>query len=149
MKVFVLVNEAVRRRCAAYIVEEAADDDVVSVGSKKTREQEKLAHSVYKDFTRDALCDGRHLEFDDWKRKLKLDFWDETGNDPEYAPLWKGLAPTLTPVPGTRYVISTEIASAKFPRKLYQAYITFLHSRGDELGVSWSPTSLGREAATA
>jgi hypothetical protein len=146
--VYVLSHKEARRRAAAFIVEQAPDGCLVKIlPPEKTRDQEKLAHSCYEDFARDALCDGKRLDAEGWKRKLKLDFWDETGADPEYSEAWKGRAPTLTPVPGTRYVISTEIASAKFPRKLYQAYISFLHSRGDDLGVQWSATSLGKEYA--
>jgi hypothetical protein len=144
--IYVLSHKEARRRAAAFIVEQAPDGCLVKIlPPEKTRGQEKLAHSCYEDFARSAR--GQHLTAEEWKRKLKLDFWDETGADPEYAEAWEGRAPTLTPVAGTRYVISTEIASAKFPRKLYQAYITFLHSRGDDLGVQWSATSLGKEYA--
>jgi hypothetical protein len=149
VKTFILSHPQARLRASAACMESEDGCLVKIMPPEKTRDQEKLAHSCYHDFAMHALLDGKRATDEDWKRSLKLQFWDETGADPEWAQEWKGRAPTLTPVPGTRYVIATEIASAKFPRRLYRAYIDFLHAKGDELGVQWSPQSLGREAATA
>lgn len=149
-RIFVLGSPEVRRRVAAYIVDDAPDGYFVKVVQpEKTRDQEMLAHSCFQDFALHARIDGARASIDTWKSKLKLDFFDETGNDPEFATEWVRCRPTFTPVAGTRYVVTTEVQSRLFPRKLYRAFITFLHARGDEAGVQWSPTSLGREAQAA
>lgn len=149
-RLFVLRDADIRRRCSAYILTEAPEGFLVKVlPGEKTRDQEKLAHSCYRDFANCRLIDGKPADADDWKEKLKCDFFDETGNDPEFAEAWLSCRPTMTHVPGTRYVVISRISSSRFPRKLYRAYIEFLHARGDELGVQWSPTSLGREAQPA
>jgi hypothetical protein len=146
MSVFILSHDEARRRARACVAEAPAGYIVKVLPGEKTRDQEKIAHSCYHDFAVHALIDGKRATDEDWKAKLKCDFFDETGADPEYVELWAKCKPRITHVPGTRYVVMSEIHSSDFPRKLYRAYITFLHAMGDNLGVTWSPTSLGREA---
>lgn len=148
-KLFVLSHLEARKRAAQFIAEAPEGFHVRISPPPKTRDQEKLVHSCYRDLAAHAQIDGKRATDADWKAKLKADFFDETGNDPEYAEDWRGIRPTLTPVPGTRFVVMSEIHTSSFPRRLYRAYITYVHATGDALGVQWSPTSLGRDAVPA
>lgn len=144
-RTFILIHDEARRRALEYVGAAPAGWQVRVSLPPKSRDQENLAHSCYEDFAATALLDGRRATTDEWKEHLKTRFFDETGADPEFADDWHPIRPTLTPVPGTRYVVMSAIHTSKFPRRLYRAYITFLHATGDDLGVRWSATSLGRE----
>ena len=112
----------------------------------KTREQERLCHSCYRDLARDALLGEREATAGEWKESLKYSFWLGTKDDEDFADDWRGRAPVQVPlVDGIGYIL-TPIESKKFNRRLYAAYITFVHQVGDARGVQWSKTSLGRDA---
>lgn len=112
----------------------------------KTREQERLCHSCYRDLSRDALLGGRPATAAEWKESLKYSFWLATCNDPDFTNDWRGRAPTQVPlVDGDGYVL-TPVESKRFTKRLYGAFITFIHQTGDARGVQWSVTSLGRDA---
>lgn len=133
-KVFILRDATVRRRACAFLMDDAQADDIVTISKpSKTRPQESLAHCMYDEFAEHADIHGQRMSAEDWKRKLKLDFYDETGA--EYPELWEKCKPTLTPVPGTRYVVASEIPSRRFPRELYRLYIEFLQQQAAEHGI--------------
>jgi len=111
----------------------------------KTRERERLAHSCYRDLARDCLFNGLKASELDWKCALKRAFYNATKNDPEFAADWERRKPRMIPALDGDGWIETEIESRGFTKNLYRAYITFIHATGDERGVRWSPTSLGRE----
>lgn len=138
-RIFRLVSAEARRRAAACCME-SPDGWLVRFGlPPKSRDQENLAHAVYEAFARTHP----DIDAEGWKRRLKLEFYDETGA--EYPELWAKCKPILTPVPGTRYVIATEIASRSFPRELYRLFIEFLHERAAHHEVNLGT----RENATA
>lgn len=111
----------------------------------RTPEQDRLCHSCYRDLARDALLGGLPATADDWKESLKYSFWLGTKDDDDFKDDWKGRAPTQVPlVDGDGYVL-TPVSSKKFNRRLYSAFITFVHQTGDARGVTWSKTSLGRD----
>lgn len=120
---------------------------IVEVFDGKTREQERLAHSCYRDLARDALLAGAKAEAELWKESLKYAFYLATKDDPEYAADWKRRKPRMVPLIDGDGFIMTPIESKRFTKAMYGAYITFLHATGDQRGVKWSKTSLGREWA--
>jgi len=112
----------------------------------KTRDQEQLCHSCFRDLARDALLGGRPATDKEWKESLKYSFWLGTKDDPDFADDWRGRAPTQVPlVDGDGYVL-TPVESKRFTKRLYASFISFIHSVGDARGVQWSKTSLGRDA---
>lgn len=125
---------------------EAGREVTYEFSDGKTREQEQLCHSCYSDLARDAMLGGRSATAGEWKESLKYSFWLVTGQDPDFADDWRGRAPTQVPlIDGNGYVL-TPVESKRFTRRLYAAFITFIHQTGDARGVRWSPTSLGRDA---
>jgi hypothetical protein len=112
----------------------------------KTRAQERLTHSCYRDLSRDCLLNGIKASEGDWKDCLKMAFYQATKDDPDYTEDWRRRRPRMIPaLDGDGYVMTT-IESRGFTKNLYRGFITFIHSVGDERGVRWSRTSLGRDA---
>lgn len=117
----------------------------VEASDGKTREQERLCHSCYRDLARDALLGGIKADAELWKESLKYAFYLGTKDDPEYAQDWKTRKPRMVPLIDGDGFVMTPIESKRFTKNLYRAYITFVHAAGDARGVKWSKTSLGRE----
>ena len=113
----------------------------------KTREQERLCHSCYRDLARDAVLAGAKADEASWKETLKYSFYVATKDMPEFASDWKRRKPRMVPLIDGDGFVMTPIESKGFTKGLYAAYITFLHATGDARGVTWSATSLGREWA--
>lgn len=112
----------------------------------KTREQERLYHSVFADIARDCKAPmvGK-ADAETWKRLMVDAFYRATKDDDDLKAEWANRAPKMVPnLDGTGFV-TVEIQTRRFTKKLAQNFITFLHAWGDEMGVKWSPTSLGRE----
>lgn len=117
----------------------------IDVFDGKTREQERLCHSCYRDLARDCLLNGVKVSDGEWKESLKYAFYLGTKDDPDFAEDWKRRKPRMVPlIDGDGYVM-TPINSRGFTKRMYAAFITFIHSAGDARGVKWSKTSLGRE----
>lgn len=115
----------------------------------KTREQERLCHNCYRDLARDCLLAGAKADPALWKESLKYAFYLATKDDPDFIEDWRTRKPRMVPLIDGDGFIMTPIESKKFTKKLYAAYITFIHSVGDARGVKWSKKSLGREWAGA
>jgi hypothetical protein len=113
----------------------------------KTREQERLYHSCFRDLARDCLFGGAKQDEEAWKRALLHAFYEGTKNDPEFVADWRRRAPRVIPTLDGTGLLLIGIESKKFTKALARAFITFVHSVGDERGVHWSVTSLGREWA--
>lgn len=111
----------------------------------KTRDQERLCHSCYRDIARDALLAGTKADAALWKESLKYAFYIGTKDMPEFAADWRTRKPRMVPLITGDGFVMTPIESKRFTKALYSAYITFLHQVGDERGVRWSKTSLGRD----
>jgi hypothetical protein len=107
----------------------------------KSREQERLCHSCY----RDALLAGAKADAALWKESLKYAFYLATKDMPEFSDDWQRRKPRMVPLVDGDGFVMTPIESKGFTKGLYAAYITFLHATGDARGVQWSATSLGRE----
>lgn len=113
----------------------------------KTREQEKLYHSCFRDLARDCLLNGQKATPDDWKSVMKQAFYEATKHDPDFVEDWRTRRPhTISNLTGDG-LIYVPIESKRFTKNLARAFITFIHATGDERGVRWSRTSLGREWA--
>jgi hypothetical protein len=113
----------------------------------KTREQERLCHSCYRDLARDCLLAGAKADAELWKESLKYVFYLVTKDDPEFAEDWRTRKPRMVPLIDGDGFVMTPIESKRFTKRLYAAFITFIHATGDARGVKWSKTSLGREWA--
>lgn len=112
----------------------------------KSRDQERLCHSCYRDLARDAMLGGVKADAAMWKEACKYAFYIATKDMPEHADDWKRRKPRMVPMIDGDGVVLTPIESKHFTKGLYSAYITFLHATGDARGVRWSKTSLGRDA---
>lgn len=82
---------------------------------------------------------------EEWKRALLQAFYEETASDPDFAEDWKNRAPRMVPDLYGRGVVFIPVESRGFNRRLAREFITFIHAIGDERGVKWSRTSLGRD----
>lgn len=124
----------------------AGNELVVEIVCAKTREQERLYHSCFRDLARDCLLGGVKHDEEAWKRSLLQAFYEATRDDPEFRADWKGRAPRLVPELDGQGLLLVNIESKRFTKNLAKAFITFVHATGDLRGVRWSRTSLGREA---
>lgn len=111
----------------------------------KTREQERLYHSAFRDLARDCLLNGRKADAEDWKSVMKAAFYEATKDDPEFREAWKTRRPRAIASLTGDDVVYVPIESKRFTKDMARAFITFIHATGDERGVRWSPMSLGRE----
>lgn len=116
------------------------------VESLKTRAQERLYHSCFRDLSRDCLLGGFKQDEEAWKRALLQAFFEVTRDDPEHRDDWKGREPRLIPDLYGRGMLMIGVESKRFTKGLAKAFITFVHTEGDSRGVRWSRTSLGRDA---
>lgn len=114
----------------------------------RTREQDRLCHSCYRDLAKQCLLGGKKASAAKWKISMKTAFWLATKDDPDFADDWAGRAPEEVPLPDGSGVVMEPVESSRFNRRLYGALIAFCHQTGDERGVRWSVTSLGRDAPT-
>jgi hypothetical protein len=117
----------------------------VEIVCAKTREQERLYHSCFRDLARDCLLGGHKNDEEAWKRALLQAFYEATRHDPEFAADWRGRAPRLVPALDGDGLLLVGIESKRFTKNLAKAFITFVHATGDQRGVRWSRTSLGRD----
>jgi len=131
------------RWCKAMLI--AGHKLCVEVYTAKSREQERLYHSCFRDLSRDCLLGGQKRDAEDWKRATLQAFYRATKDDPDFADDWKSRAPRFVPALDDGDVVLVPIESRRFTKSLATAYITFLHATGDERGVRWSRTSLGRD----
>lgn len=111
----------------------------------KSREQEKLYHSCFRDLARDCLLAGSKQDDEVWKRALLQAFYEATKNDPEFSDDWRARRPRLIPALDGDGLLMLPIESKRFTKRLASGFITFVHSVGDERGARWSRTSLGRD----
>jgi hypothetical protein len=118
----------------------------VEIVCEKSREQEKLYHSCFRDLARDCLLGGQKNDDEAWKRATLYAFYMATKDDPEFAADWRARRPRMIPTLDGDGMLMINIESKKFTKRLAQGFITFLHATGDLRGVRWSRTSLGREA---
>ena len=108
----------------------------------QSRDQQRIYHSALSDLAKQVELDGELREAAVWKRATLAAFFEETRNMDEHREEWRALGALL--IHGQ---LLTTVTSTDFSKALASAYLTFLHSLGDDQGVKWSPTSLGREAA--
>lgn len=117
----------------------------IEVFDAKSRAQERLTHSAYSDLSRDCLLGGMKQDAEAWKRSILQAFYEATKDDPELCRDWRNRAPRMVPSLNGDGVVWVGIESKKFTKRLYSNLITFIHATGDERGVKWSRTSLGRD----
>lgn len=130
--------------CKAMVM--AGNTLIVEIVCAKTREQERLYHSCFRDLARDCLYAGRKEDEEVWKRGLLQAFYEATKEDPDFVNDWKNRKPKMIPTLDGDGLLMLPIESKRFTKNLAKAFITFVHATGDLRGVRWSRTSLGREA---
>ena len=108
----------------------------------QSRDQQKIYHSALTDLSKQVELDGALHSPAVWKRYTLAAFFEEPREMPEFREEWRALGALL--IQGR---LITTVTSTDFSKSLASAYLTFLHQLGDEQGVTWSPTSLGRDAA--
>lgn len=124
----------------------AAGEEVwVEFVIRKSREQERLYHSIFRDFAKQLTHCGREMDEEEWKRLMIDAFYRATKDDPELAGEWKGREPRQIPNLDGDGWVEVGIESKKFTKALATAFITYMHAWGDSKEVRWSDTSLGRE----
>ena len=124
---------------------EAGEDVWVEFVIRKSREQERLYHSIFRDFAKQLTHCGRQMDAEEWKRLMIDAFYRATKDDPELAQEWKGRAPRQIPNLDGDGWVEVGIESKRFTKALATNFITYMHAWGDLKGVRWSETSLGRE----
>lgn len=110
----------------------------------QSRDQQKIYHSCLRDLSKQVELDGDLRDPAVWKRATLAAFFEETRQMDEHREEWRTLGALL--IQGH---LLTTVTSTDFSKTLASAYLTYLHSLGDDQGVKWSPTSLGREANAA
>lgn len=113
----------------------------------KSRAQERLYHSIFRDFAGQLLhpISGVSADAEAWKRLMVNAFWRATKDDPELQGEWAGRQPrNILSLDGTEFV-SLDPRTSDFTKLLASNFITYLHAWGDSKGVRWSRTSLGRD----
>jgi len=110
----------------------------------QSREQQRIYHSCLRDLSKQVELDGELRTEIVWKRATLAAFFEETREMDEFREEWRTLGALL--IQGQ---LLTTVTSTDFSKSLASAYLTFLHNVGDKQGVTWSPTSLGREANAA
>lgn len=130
--------------CKAMVM--AGNQLIVEIVCAKTREQERLYHSCFRDLARDCLLGGVKDDEEAWKRATLYAFYLATKDDPDFAEDWKNRKPRMIPTLDGDGMLMINIESRGFTKNLATAFITFLHATGDLRGVRWSRTSLGRDA---
>lgn len=110
----------------------------------QSREQQRIYHSALNDLAKQVEIDGKRHSAAVWKRYTLAAFYEETRAMDEYREEWRTLGALL--IQGQ---LLTTVTSTDFSKALASAYLTFLHALGDDNGVTWSPTSLGRDANAA
>lgn len=113
----------------------------------QSRDQQKIYHSALNDLARQVDLSGVRRDAEVWKRYTLAAFYAGCREVPEFAAEWDALAPLLLDDPDGDGMHLVVVKSTMFSKGLASAYLTYLHSIGDQHGVRWSPTSLGREAA--
>lgn len=108
----------------------------------QSRDQQKIYHSALRDLSKHVEIDGALRDAMVWKRYTLAAFYAETREMDEFREEWRTLGALL--IQGQHLITVT---STDFSKSLASAYLTFLHALGDEQGVKWSQTSLGRDAA--
>lgn len=139
-RVFHLVHDEARQRCAAYAEREAPDGALVTFRqAPKSRIQEEKYHAMIGDIAEQYSHAGRKWDDEDMKRLLVAAFKHETKGDPDFVDLWREmgeieLAPAIAG--GGFVLLGTQ--TKRFPKKLATAFIEWLYAFGAENDIRWS-----------
>jgi hypothetical protein len=139
-RVFVLVHDTARERCAAYAQREAPSGTLVTFrDAPKSRIQEEKYHAMFGDIAEQYTHAGRKWGDEDMKRLLIDAFKHETKDDPDLAQAWKDMGDMgLAPAIGRDGFVVLGTQSKKFPKVLASALIEWLYAFGAENGIQWS-----------
>ena len=148
LKTFVLRSREIRLRAAAWLVEFAPVDCIVTVRpAGKTRPQEERYHAMIGDIAEQFTLHGRKWDNECMKRLLIDQFRRDTIKDPELAQAWAefGHVELVPSIDGTG-VVMMGIQSRNFSKVLASAFIEWLLAFGAETEIQWS-NEKQREAA--
>jgi hypothetical protein len=138
-RVFVLRNEAVRRRCEKYAYECADGTKVTFSDPGKTREQEEKYHAQIGDIARQWKFCERLWDAEDMKRLCIDQFRRDTKDDATLTEAWKEMGVIdMAPSIDKTGVVALGVQSRKFPKVLGSAFVEWLYALGAEVGVVWT-----------
>lgn len=113
----------------------------------QSRGQQNTYNSALEDLAEQCELSGERRTSLVWKRFTLSAFYEGTRHDPEYRDDWEAIDPVLLADVDSDGVHLIAVKSQPLSKRLASAYLSFLHSIGDERGVKWRATSIGREAA--
>jgi hypothetical protein len=115
----------------------------------QTRAQQKIYNSALNDLAEQCQINGEPRDAVAWKRFIMATLYEHTHSDPDYADDWKAIEPLLFPDMDGDGVHIIALSTKPLTRNLAAVFLNLCHSFGDERGVKWKPTSLGRGAEAA
>lgn len=140
-KVFHLVHQEARRRCADYALHEAPEGWRAAFEEpKKKREQEERYHAMLGDISKQCDYHGRKLPLNSWKRLLVEAFVHILREEakgqgkPDPFPDEGEVLPSLD----GRRIVQVEVLTRDFTVAQASAFIEHLFAYGAERGVEWS-----------
>ena len=142
---FILANDQVRERAAAFCKIAPAGQWVRFTEPVKSREQEEKYHALIAEIAERHTLYGQKLPAESWKRLLIDAFKHDTLTDADLGPLWaKFGAVQLLPALNHPGVVMVGEQSRNFPKKLASAFIEWLSAfdSRDAKGVAETETEL-------
>jgi hypothetical protein len=110
---------------------------------KKSRDQEEMYHAIIGDIADQHKVYGRLWDSESMKRLLVDQFWRDTKDDEELKPLWSQVGQVMNvPSLDGSGVVSLGAQTRRFPKKLANAFITWL-----EVFAAENNVNLERKAA--
>jgi hypothetical protein len=110
---------------------------------KKSRDQEEMYHAIIGDIADQHKVYGRLWDSESMKRLLVDQFWRDTKDDEELKPLWAQVGQVMNvPSLDGSGVVSLGAQTRRFPKKLANAFITWL-----EVFAAENNVNLERKAA--
>lgn len=140
LKTFVLRSREIRLRAAAWLVEHAPVDCIVTFRlAGKSRPQEERYHAMISDIADQMALHGRKWDAECMKRLLVDQFRRDTIKDPDLAAAWAefGHIELVPSIDGTG-VVMMGIQTRNFSKVLASAFIEWLLAFGAEVEIQWS-----------
>lgn len=147
-RIFVLINESVRRRCQEAVWNADDNDKVTIAPPGKTRDQEERAHAMIGDIARQLELHHKKWDAESMKRILVDQFRRDTAKDPDLRELWEGMGTVeMCPSMDGSGIVALGWQTRRFPKRLYSALIEWLFALGAEVGIRWSDPFQTKETA--
>lgn len=110
----------------------------------QTRAQQKTYNSALTDLAEQCEINGQKRDAVAWKRFIMATLYEHTHADPDYADDWRAIEPLIFPDIDGDGIHVVALSTKPLTRELAIVFLNLCHSIGDDRGVRWRPTSLGR-----